>query len=52
MTFGNPACAAMLRMQGSINQLLVEAFAEESKDELTQAALLDTSTAAPQGNRR
>lgn len=35
------AIAAMLRTQGSINQLLVEAFAERSKDKLIQAALLD-----------
>lgn len=35
------ACAAMLRVQGSINKLLAEAFAEKSKDKLIQAFLLD-----------
>ena len=33
--------AAMLRLQGSIHQLLVEAFAERSKSKLIQALLLD-----------
>ncbi len=33
--------AAMLRLQGSIHQLLVEAFAEGSKEKLLQAVLLE-----------
>jgi len=33
--------AAMVRLQGSIHQLLVEAFAEGSKEKLLQAILLD-----------
>jgi alpha-galactosidase len=33
--------AAMLRLQGSIHQLLVEAYAERSKDKLLQTFLLD-----------
>lgn len=33
--------AAMIRLQGSIHQLLVEAFAERSKAKLIQAMLLD-----------
>lgn len=35
------AIAAMIRLQGSINKLIVEAFAEKSKDKLIQAFLLD-----------
>lgn len=35
------AIAAMLRVQGSIHKLIVEAFAERSKDKLIQAVLLD-----------
>lgn len=35
------AIAAMIRLQASIHQLLVEAFAERSKDKLLQAVLLD-----------
>lgn len=35
------AISAMLRLQASIHQLLVEAFAERSKDKLLQAVLLD-----------
>jgi alpha-galactosidase len=35
------AIAAMIRVQASIHQLLVEAFAEQSKDKLIQALLLD-----------
>lgn len=35
------AIAAMLRLQASIHKLLVEAFAEQSKDKLLQAVLLD-----------
>ena len=35
------ALAAMIRLQGSIHKLLVEAFAEQSKDKLIQAMLLD-----------
>ena len=35
------AIAAMIRLQGSIHKLLVEAFAERSKDKLVQAFLLD-----------
>ena len=33
--------AAIIRLQGSINKLLVEAFAEESKSKLVQAVLLE-----------
>lgn len=33
--------AAMLRLQGSINKLLVEAFAERSREKLLQAILLE-----------
>ncbi len=33
--------AAMIRLQGSIHKLLVEAFAERSKSKLLQALLLD-----------
>jgi alpha-galactosidase len=35
------ALAAVLRLQCSINKLLVEAYAECSRDKLVQAALLD-----------
>lgn len=35
------ALAAILRLQGSIHQLLVEAYAEESRNKLIQALLLD-----------
>ena len=35
------AVAALLRVQASIHQLLVEAFAERSKDKLLQAVLLE-----------
>lgn len=35
------AIAAMLRLQGSIHKLIVEAFAERSRDKLIQAVLLD-----------
>ncbi len=35
------AIAAMLRVQGSIHKLLIEAYAEESRDKLLQAFLLD-----------
>lgn len=35
------AIAAMLRLQGSIHKLLVEAYAEQSKDKLIQAVLLE-----------
>ena len=35
------AVAAMLRVQGSIQKLLVEAFAEGSKEKLLQTLLLD-----------
>jgi alpha-galactosidase len=35
------ALAAMLRLQGSIHKLLVEAYAERSRDKLLQALLLD-----------
>jgi alpha-galactosidase len=38
------AIAAMLRVQGSINKLLVEAFVEQSKAKLLQAVLLDPTT--------
>ena len=35
------AIAAMLRLHGSIHKLLVEAFAERSKDKLIQTMLLE-----------
>ncbi|MHC4789670.1 MAG: family 4 glycosyl hydrolase [Planctomycetota bacterium] len=35
------AIAAMLRLQGSVHKLLVEAFAERSREKLIQAVLLD-----------
>jgi alpha-galactosidase len=35
------AIAALLRLQGSIHRLLVDAYAERSKDKLLQALLLD-----------
>jgi alpha-galactosidase len=35
------AIAAIIRLHGSIHKLLVEAYAEESKDKLLQAILLD-----------
>ena len=35
------AITAMLRLQGSIQKLLVEAYAEESRRKLLQALLLD-----------
>ena len=35
------AVAAMMRTQGSIHKLLVEAYAEQSRDKLLQALLLD-----------
>ena len=35
------AIAAMIRLQGSIHKLLVEAYAEHSKEKLLQAILLD-----------
>ena len=35
------AIAALVRLQGSIHKLLVEAFAEKSKEKLLQAILLD-----------
>jgi alpha-galactosidase len=35
------AIAALLRVQGSIHRLLVEAYAERSKEKLLQALLLD-----------
>ena len=38
------AVAAILRLHGSIHQLLVEAFAERSKNKLVQALLLDPVT--------
>ncbi len=37
------AIAALLRLQGSIHKLIVEAFAESSRDKLIQAVLLDPS---------
>ena len=35
------AIAALIRVQGSIHKLLIEAFAEKSKEKLLQAILLD-----------
>ncbi|HET6486842.1 MAG TPA: alpha-galactosidase [Spirochaetia bacterium] len=37
------AIAALLRLQGSIHKLIVEAFAETSREKLIQAVLLDPS---------
>ena len=41
--------AAMIRLQGSINKLLVEAFAEESKSKLLQAVLLEPTVTSYRG---
>jgi alpha-galactosidase len=41
--------AAMIRLQGSINKLLVEAFAEQSKDKLLQAVLLEPTVTSYRG---
>jgi len=41
--------AAMIRLQGSINQLLVQAFAEESKSKLLQAVLLEPTVTSYRG---
>ena len=41
--------AAMIRLQGSINKLLVEAFAEESKSKLLQAILLEPTVTSYRG---
>jgi alpha-galactosidase len=41
--------AAMIRLQGSINKLLVEAFAEESKGKLLQAVLLEPTVTSYRG---
>jgi len=41
--------AAMIRLQASINKLLVEAFAEESKSKLLQAALLEPTVTSYRG---
>jgi alpha-galactosidase len=43
------AIAAMLRLQGSIHKLLVEAFAEGSKAKLQQAVLLDPNVHSYRG---
>lgn len=43
------AIAAMIRLQGSIHQLLVEAFAEQSKAKLVQALLLDPTVDSYRG---
>ena len=43
------AIAAMIRLQGSINKLLVEAFAEESKSKLLQAVLLEPTVTSYRG---
>ncbi|MCC6729880.1 MAG: alpha-galactosidase [Chthonomonadales bacterium] len=43
------AIAAMLRLQGSINKLLVEAFAERSKAKLLQAVLLEPTVDSYRG---
>jgi alpha-galactosidase len=39
----------MIRLQGSINKLLVEAFAEESKSKLLQAILLEPTVTSYRG---
>ena len=41
--------AAMIRLQGSINKLLVEAFAEQSKGKLLQAVLLEPTVTSYRG---
>jgi alpha-galactosidase len=41
--------AAMIRLQGSINKLLVEAFAEQSKRKLLQAVLLEPTVTSYRG---
>jgi alpha-galactosidase len=41
--------AALLRVQGSIQQLIVEAFAERSKDKLIHAVLLDPTVDSYRG---
>ena len=41
--------AAMIRLQGSINKLLVEAFAEESTSKLLQAVLLEPTVTSYRG---
>jgi alpha-galactosidase len=43
------AIAAMIRLQGSINKLLVEAFAEGSKSKLLQAVLLEPTVNSYRG---
>ncbi len=43
------AIAAMIRLQGSINKLLAEAFAEESKSKLLQAVLLEPTVTSYRG---
>jgi alpha-galactosidase len=43
------AIAAMIRLQGSIHRLIVEAFAENSRDKLVQAVLLDPSVDSYRG---
>ncbi len=43
------AIAALLRVQGSIHQLIVEAFAEQSRDKLLQAVLLDPTVDSYRG---
>jgi alpha-galactosidase len=43
------AIAAIIRLQSSINKLLVEAFAEESKGKLLQAVLLEPTVTSYRG---
>jgi alpha-galactosidase len=43
------AIAAMIRLQGSIHKLIVQAFAEGSRDKLVQAVLLDPSVDSYRG---
>ena len=43
------AIAAMIRLQQSINKLLVEAFATESKSKLLQAVLLEPTVTSYRG---
>ncbi len=43
------AIAAMIRIQGSIQQLIVEAYAERSRTKLFQAILLDPTVKSYRG---
>ncbi|MCX6044965.1 MAG: alpha-glucosidase/alpha-galactosidase, partial [Chloroflexi bacterium] len=43
------AIAAMIRVQGSIQKLIVEAYAERSRNKLLQAILLDPTVKSYRG---